>query len=40
MSWKREFTTGVQHFRKGEYELALENFNQVRLHVWEVDGMN
>ncbi|KAJ2929772.1 hypothetical protein H1R20_g7329, partial [Candolleomyces eurysporus] len=28
MSWKREFTTGVQNFRKGEFELALGNFNQ------------
>ncbi|KAJ2919143.1 hypothetical protein MD484_g1202, partial [Candolleomyces efflorescens] len=28
MSWKREFATGVQNFRKGEHELALENFNQ------------
>ncbi|RXW24425.1 hypothetical protein EST38_g1422 [Candolleomyces aberdarensis] len=28
MSWKRGFTTGVQNFRKGEFELALGNFNQ------------
>ncbi|KAF6757415.1 hypothetical protein DFP72DRAFT_233645 [Ephemerocybe angulata] len=28
MSWKREFSTAVKHFRTGDLELALESFNQ------------